>query len=432
MKITIFGTGYVGLVTAACLAKFGNEVLCIDTNKTIINGLNKGRVPFYEPHLEKLIKANAAKKNISFSSSISKGIEFSSIFFVCIGTPQKSNGSSDTSSISKLADEIIKYANEAKDIFIKSTVPVGFCNDFCNELNNRSNYKNTVSSNPEFLREGSAVKDFLKPDRVIVGTKDKRLQRLATKIYSKIPSKKIIFMNSQSSELSKYAANSFLATKISFINEIAKVARSSGADIRDVQNGIGSDNRIGKAFLYSGLGYGGSCFPKDINSLIYQASSKNIDLSILSAVRKVNDHQLTSFKKKILNYYQNQTLDKVITIWGMAFKPNTSDIRESRGLELARYLSSRFKEIRIFDPLASKNAKEALTILGCNNIRVCNLKYSSIANSSGLIVAVEDLFYSDFEFAKFKKLIKNAVIFDGRNIFNKENLELNEIQYLSF
>lgn len=431
MKISIFGSGYVGLVTAACFAEAGHKVLCIDINREIVENLSRGNIHFYEPDLTNILDSALKKQNISFSTDQELGFEFSDALFICIGTPQNQDGSSNMSFINSLIDEFGKNKNATKHIFMKSTVPVGTCNLFQERLN-QNNPNFTVSSNPEFLREGNAVHDFFNPDRIIIGTNSDNVKKISSKIYKKLNlEKKLMFMNPASSELTKYASNCFLATKISFINEVSNFAKLSGAEIHDVQLGVGSDPRIGDAFLNSGLGFGGSCFPKDMQSFVHQSKSLGLKSRIISSALKTNAEQLENFVEIIKLSSDKDHANQSITIWGTSFKPDTSDIRESRGIEVITRLSNFYREIKIYDPLAGENTKHELLKRGISNFNIYSTKYESIKDSFGLIIAVEDKAYLNSDLTTIHSLLKKSVIYDGRKLFSKHICESVGIQYIS-
>lgn len=435
MKITIFGTGYVGLVSAACFAETGNNVLCVDINKRIISNLKKGKINFFEPGLENLIKSNIKRNRIKFSTSVNKGINESDIFFICVGTPEAEDGSSDISAILTLAKDIQKKSQERKFVFIKSTVPVGTSKKFEDIINESHNDSfHLVASNPEFLKEGDAVNDFMKPNRIIVGSSSQAINKIALKLYRPFIKKRsqLLFMDQKSSEITKYASNSFLATKISFINELSQLATVYGANIHSISEGMGMDERIGKYFLNAGLGYGGSCFPKDINSLIFQGTQKSINLKLLKATKKVNDETVDKFIKRILKFYGSKHNKNVITVWGQSFKAKTTDIRESRGLIVAENLSKYFDKVVIYDPMSSESAKSFLSQKGVKNIRVSKNIYNSAKGSNGIVICTEWDEFKKINLIKISRMLEDRVIFDGRHVLkDMESIaKENNIQYI--
>ncbi len=433
MKIGIIGSGYVGLVTGACFASAGLDVTIHDKDNSKINKLNKGKVPFFEPGLEDLVTTGIQRKNLRFTSSFKNLLKVSSIIFVCVGTPQRKNGSPNLSFIDNVLEEICIFYENAKDksdkiVFIKSTVPPNTTNRFNRKLEIRGIYNVLCASNPEFLREGSAVFDFFSPDRIIVGSEDKRVRRSALDLYLKITKKKnIIFTSPQSSELIKYASNAFLATKISFINELSRLADSIDADISEVSRGVGHDKRIGNSFLNAGIGYGGSCFPKDSLALSYVYKKNNLDAKLIDAVIQINHTQKEFFLNKIFSVFKkNQLAEMEILLWGTAFKPNTDDIRESVGIKIAKHLSKLVKKINIYEPVALKNSKLALANL--SNISFITEPTRNIAKNNFLVICTE---YNEFNTVSLEKLrlLKEKVIFDGRNILSRDKVLASDIKY---
>jgi len=435
MKISIIGTGYVGLVTGTCLADLGNNVICLDINEQIIEDLTKGKIPFYEPGLEDLIKTNLDRGNISFTSSYEDAISFAETIFICVGTPEDDQGSAD---LSFIQDAVIKISDYLKDkdrhltIFLKSTVPSGTCSslqDKFDELLENSQSKVVVASNPEFLKEGSAVADFMKPDRIIVGTDDINVSELAKRLYRPVnwKSNRLKIVSIEAAELIKYSANAFLATKISFINEIAKLCDAVGADISEVRKGVGLDPRIGNHFLYSGLGFGGSCFPKDVKALIKTFTKNNIDTKILKAVLDVNDNQIDYFINKIHSVYTPKELkQKTLCVWGLSFKPETDDIRESLSLKLINSISGEVKHINAYDPVAMTRAKDSLSNI--DNITFSRDSTEALQGADALVITTEwrEFWNPDLESLE---VLKDKIIFDGRNILDKKLLEENKFSY---
>ena len=432
MNITVIGTGYVGLVSGVCLADIGHNVICLDTNKKVIEKLNRGKVPYYEPLLSGMIKKNIKKAKLTFSTSYKNSTKDVNIFFICVGTPENKDGSSNLDYVFSVAKSLASNISSDSVIFVKSTVPVG-TNELIQEQINKykkEGIKIEVASNPEFLKEGDAVNDFMQPDRIIIGTSDKDIEQLAHKIYKPLISKvsSLMTMPIKAAELTKYAANSFLATKISFINEISLLSERLGIDIDDIKDGIGSDPRIGDRFLNAGLGFGGSCFPKDVSSLINMYKKNKLDSYLLSSVKNVNLNQKNNFLKKIKTHFKNSNFkDKSFMIWGLSFKPETDDIRESVGIKLAKDLSKQVKKLYLYDPIAMENAKKELSKL--TNIEFIKNEYSKIKDCDALILCTEWKQFTNPDFKILKKL-KGRVIFDGRNCLNKDTFIKNNIKYI--
>lgn len=429
MNITIIGSGYVGLVSAACFAELGHSVTCLDIDKKKISRLKNTSIPIYEPDLKYLIKKNLSKSKLQFTSSYRIGCK-NNIFVLCVDTPGKKNGSPNLENITLAVKSIINHAEGDILIITKSTVPLGTNQklaEYCKKLNKDFNVD--ICSNPEFLREGSAVKDFLNPDRIIIGTNSIKSLNTLKKIYAPIrnSAKKIISMSIESAELTKYAANSFLATKISFINEIAKIAELSNASINEVKHGLSSDPRIGGKFLNAGIGFGGSCFPKDLKALVHIQKKLNFKQSIISETLAVNDAQVDFFMNKIFSIYSKaELINKVVAIWGLAFKPNTDDTREAPGINLTSQVSKYVKNIKAYDPKAMHQAKKALKKY--KNISYVKNKNDALKNSDFLIVCTE---WDEFMNPSLSSLncLADRRIFDGRNILNSQYLESNKFFY---
>lgn len=434
MNISIFGCGYVGLVTGACFADLGNNVSCYDVDKKKISSLNRGIVPFHEPGLDQLISKNAQNKKISFSSDIKDCINFSSVLFICVGTPQKNNGEPNLSYINDCISTILEHSkqneDEIKHIFIKSTVPPGTIKRLQKMIKDRNLQRYfSVSSNPEFLKEGSAINDFLKPDRVVIGSNDGEAIRFSRVLYRPIvwKSDRMLVVSPESSETIKYASNAFLAMKISFINEIAKLSDAIGADINEIRRGVGLDERINPNFLYAGIGYGGSCFPKDVQGLTYAFKSNNLSENLISATIKVNNLQIQYFLNKIFSTYsKNDLKSKTFAVWGQSFKPNTDDIRESVGIKLVHYLAPYVKKLKVFEPIAIKNTKLAHKDIA--NITFSKSAGSAIDGSHALIICTEYREFWNFDLQILAKL-HDLNIFDGRNILDKKSVQEMGINY---
>ncbi len=428
MKITVVGTGYVGLVTGTCLAETGNHVCCVDIDDRKVNKLKNGQITIYEPGLEKLFERNLKEDRLSFTTSLKEGIEEASIIFLALPTPPGEDGSADLQYVLGVADQIGKILTTYKIIVDKSTVPVGTAEKVHAAI--AKNFKGDfdVVSNPEFLREGVAVEDFMKPDRIVLGTTSERAQKLMNELYGPYvrQGNPIVFMDERSAELTKYAANAFLATKISFMNEIAQLCERLGADVDMVRRGIGSDERIGKRFLFPGIGYGGSCFPKDVKALVYSAKEVSYNFEILNAVTKVNERQKLHLINRIKSYYKNVS-GKHFALWGLAFKPNTDDIREAPALEMIDALLKEGATITAFDPEAMDNVKN---ILG-NKIKFVETQYECLENADALIIATEWNEFRTPDFDKILSLLKKPVVFDGRNVFDVQVMEKKGFHYES-
>lgn len=415
MKIAVVGTGYVGLVTGTCFAETGNDVVCVDIDKTKVEKLSKGQITIYEPGLEKLFLRNLREERLSFTTSLKDGIRDAVIVFLALPTPQGEDGSADLKYVLGVAEDLGKVLNGYKIIVDKSTVPVGTAEKVKKAIGKNYNGEFDVASNPEFLREGVAVDDFMKPDRVVIGTGSERSRKLLNDLYSPFvrQGNPIIFMDERSAELTKYAANSFLATKISFMNEIAQLCERMGADVDMVRKGLGGDDRIGKRFLFPGIGYGGSCFPKDVKALSKSSKEAGYEFRILEAVMKVNDSQKLHLLPKIKAYFNNNITGKKFALWGLAFKPNTDDIREAPALYMIDALLKEGATVHAFDPEAMPNTKQ---LLG-DKIFYGENQYECLEGADALIISTE---WNEFRTPNFLKIVtalKQKAIFDGRNLF---------------
>jgi UDPglucose 6-dehydrogenase len=429
MNICIVGTGYVGLVTAACFAEMGNNVCCIDVNPDIIDALQQGRIHIYEPGLEPLVSRNTAEGRLKFSTDLSKGLEDALFIINSVGTPPLSDGSCDLTSVRQVAEQIGQCIADYKIVINKSTVPVGTADMVRNiiqkELDERQlSVEFDVVSNPEFLKEGDAVNDFMKPDRVVVGTDNVRTAKLLETLYAPFARSrdKLIVMGIRSAEMTKYAANCMLATKISFMNEVANICEKVGADVKDVRMGIGSDRRIGYHFIYPGVGYGGSCFPKDVKALIHTAREHGYDPDLVASVDAVNNRQKSILANKIAAYFSEQggVGDKTLAMWGLAFKANTDDIRESAAIETINALTAKGMKIRSFDPKANSNAR---TELASNPlVEVVDDQYEILEQADALAVLTDWNQFRNPDFNKVKKQLKAPIIFDGRNLYSSSFL----------
>ena len=420
MNIAVVGTGYVGLVTGTCFAETGNNVICVDINKEKVKTMQSGVIPIYEPHLDGLFQRNTKSKRLSFTTNLKEAVDKSVVIFLALPTPPDEDGSADLSHILAAANDIGRLIKEYKVVINKSTVPVGTA-----ELVKKAIAKNCKSdfdvvSNPEFLREGFAVDDFMKPDRVVVGTSSERAMKVMEDLYKPFvrQGNPILFMDEKSSELTKYAANSFLATKISFMNEIANLCEKVGADVDKVRMGIGSDDRIGKRFLFAGIGYGGSCFPKDVQALAKSSDDNKYDFKILKSVMGVNKRQRELFLSKIKKQIKSLK-GKKIAVWGLAFKPDTDDIREAPALFLINALLKAGAKVFAYDPEAMNNVKKELG----EKINFGNDHYEVLKGADALVICTEWSVFRTPDFDKMKILMKGKVIFDGRNLYSKEQMK---------
>jgi len=415
MKIAVIGTGYVGLVTGTCFAETGNTVICVDIDEQKINKLSRGEMTIYEPGLEKLLRRNLREGRLKFTTDLADSVNESVLILLALPTPPGEDGSADLSAILKVANDLGKIIKEYKVIIDKSTVPVGTAEKVRKAIATNCKCEFDVVSNPEFLREGLAVEDFMKPDRVIIGTSSDKAKKILSDLYAPFvrQGNPLVFMDERSAELTKYAANSFLATKISFMNEIAILCERLGADVDMVRRGLGSDDRIGKRFLFPGIGYGGSCFPKDVKALVQSASEVDYSFNILKAVMQVNEKQKVYFLPRIKKHFNNDLKNKKITLWGLAFKPNTDDIREAPALAIIDELLKEGALVTAFDPEAMANVKKMLG----DKIIFADSQYDAIKDCDALIIATEWNEFRTPDFDRMVSLMKNKVIFDGRNVY---------------
>jgi UDPglucose 6-dehydrogenase len=430
MNIAIIGTGYVGLVSGTCFAETGNNVVCIDINEEKINKLRQGETPIYEPGLEVLLQRNIKEKRISFTTSLAEGIKEAQIIFLALPTPPGKDGAADLQYVLGVAKDLSKIITSYKVIVNKSTVPVGTAEKTAAVI--RENLDPSlfdVVSNPEFLREGVAVEDFLKPDRVVIGTSSDKAKKLMDELYQPFvrQGNPIYYMDERSSEMTKYAANSYLAMRISFMNEMANLCEKAGANVDWVRMGMGSDNRIGKRFLFPGVGYGGSCFPKDVQALARTAKEHDYDFQIVKSVMEVNDRQKLILGNKIKKHYDNNLSGKTFAVWGLAFKPETDDIREAPALYLIDTLLDAGAAVQVFDPEAMPNVK---AIYG-NKIHFAENQYDTLQNADALVIVTEWSEFRNPDFNKIKEALKEPVIFDGRNVYTLEKMEELGFQYQS-
>jgi len=425
MKITVVGSGYVGLVTGACFAETGVTVACVDVDSEKIRRLNNGSVPIFEPGLEPMIKRNIEKGRLHFTTAIKEAIDGSEVIFIAVGTPPGENGSADLNHVLAVARDIGANLDHYVVVVTKSTVPVGTSgkirDEIQKELNNRgSDIAFDVASNPEFLKEGAAMEDFLKPERIVVGVDNERTGEIIKRLYMPfvLNNHPVLFMDIASAELTKYAANAMLATRISFINEMANLCEILGADINQVRRGIGSDSRIGSKFIYAGAGYGGSCFPKDVKAIIRTAEENGYELKVIKAVEKANEYQRTVIFRKIVDHFKGDVSNRMIGIWGLSFKPKTDDIRESSSIFLIRMLLDNNFRIKVYDPVAMNETRK----LFGNSISYSDDQYDAITGTDAMAIMTE---WSEFQLPDFEKmgtLMKSRTIFDGRNIYNPDEL----------
>jgi UDPglucose 6-dehydrogenase len=421
MKIAVVGTGYVGLVTGTCFAETGNNVTCVDIDANKVNKLSNGEITIYEPGLEKLFLRNLKEDRLHFTTDLAAGIKDAAIIFLALPTPPGEDGSADLKYVLGVAGDLGRILTDYKVIVDKSTVPVGTAQKVHDAMAKNCKCEFDVVSNPEFLREGVAVEDFMKPDRVVIGTRSERAKKLMNDLYAPFvrQGNPVIFMDERSAELTKYAANSFLATKISFMNEIAKLCELLGADVDMVRRGIGSDDRIGKRFLFPGIGYGGSCFPKDVQALVKSSNEVKYDFQILNAVMRVNESQKLHLIPGIKRYFKNDLNGKRFALWGLAFKPNTDDTREAPALYMIDELTKAGASICAFDPEGMNNVKKQIG----DKIEYADNQYDTLKDADALIIATEWNEFRTPDFAKIGETLKNKAIFDGRNLFDLSAIE---------
>ncbi|MBX7181743.1 MAG: UDP-glucose/GDP-mannose dehydrogenase family protein [Bacteroidia bacterium] len=425
MEIAVIGTGYVGLVTGTCFSETGNNVTCVDINEEKVKMLREGKLPIYEPHLDIFFERNTQAGRLRFTTSLEEALKTARVVFLALPTPPGEDGSADLSYVLAVADSIGKIIKDYKVIVNKSTVPVGTADKVRAAISKNTTQEFDVVSNPEFLREGFAVDDFMKPDRVVIGSSSEKARKTMEELYKPFvrQGNPIYFMDERSSELTKYAANAFLATKITFMNEIANLCEKLGADVDKVRIGIGSDARIGKRFLFPGIGYGGSCFPKDVMALIHSSDSVGYDFKILDAVTEVNEAQKHSLIPKILNHYGGSVKGKKFALWGLAFKPDTDDIREAPAFYMIDDLLREGATVVAYDPEAMANSQK---VLG-DKIGFAKDQYAAIEGADALIIATEWALFRTPQFEKLQEKIKDKVIFDGRNLY-----EVAQMQELGF
>jgi UDPglucose 6-dehydrogenase len=428
MKLAVVGTGYVGLVAGACLAETGNDVVCVDKDAAKVRTLRKGRMPIYEPGLEELVRRNVAEKRLSFTTQLPRAVRASSVIFIAVGTPQGDDGAADLQHVLAVAREIAQAMNGFKVIVDKSTVPVGTAQKVREIVRRETTHPFSVVSNPEFLKQGAAVDDFLKPDRVVIGTEDEKGGEIMRQLYAPFTrtGAPIMVMDTASAELCKYAANALLATKISFMNEVANVCELFGADVDQVRRAVGSDRRIGPSFLFPGVGYGGSCFPKDVKAIVKFAGDKGYQFEILKAVERVNHRQKSLLAARMEQHFGSLG-GRTIAVWGLAFKPRTDDMREAPAIVLIERLLAAGATVQAFDPAAMPVAKR----LFGSGVTFVPRSYAALDGADALAVVTEWNEFREPDFAKMRKLMKSPIVFDGRNIYSRELMRANGFTYYS-
>lgn len=429
MKITVIGTGYVGLVTGTCLAETGNQVLCVDIDEEKIKKLKSGIIPIYEPHLDVIFERNQKQGRLKFTTSLQEGVDHGEVIFLALPTPPKEDGSADLKYVLEVSEQIAHLMKSYKIIVSKSTVPVGTVEKITNLIKEITRVPFDVVSNPEFLREGFAVDDFMKPDRVVIGTSSEKAAQIMKDLYKPFvrQGNPILIMDEKSAELTKYAANAFLATKITFMNEIANYCEKVGANVDNVRIGIGLDERIGKRFLFPGVGYGGSCFPKDVKALIQSGQEQNIRFKILEAVDEVNNRQKQVLLDKIEAFFQGNIQGRKFAVWGLSFKPDTDDIREAPSLVIIKSLIERGANVSAYDPEAMNNVRKELGDI----IHYAQDMYEALEGSDALIIVTEWNVFRTPDLDKVKSLLKQPVIFDGRNVFDWNDMQGKGFYYFS-
>jgi UDPglucose 6-dehydrogenase len=421
VKIAVIGTGYVGLVTSTCLAESGNDVVGIDKDARKIDTLEVGRLPIYEPGLLELVQRNRREGRLSFTTDLAAGVAAAQIVFIAVGTPQRADGAADLSNLWAVADGLAGAINTPKPIVIKSTVPVGTNRALAERLQGQTGHPVDVASNPEFLKEGAAVDDFMKPDRVVVGVRRPEVAEALHELYSPFlrTERPFLVMSPESAEMTKYVANAMLATKISFINEMANLCERVGADINDVRRGIGHDARIGFQFLFPGAGYGGSCFPKDVNALIHMSRALDAPVHLMESVDRVNEAQKLVLPRKIRAHYGSGLRERTLAVWGLAFKPRTDDIREAPALKLLDALLAEGVQLRVHDPEALRNVRE----LYGERLAYCDRPYGALEGADGLAIVTEWQEFRHPDFELMRRLMAEPVIFDGRNLYEPKTVQ---------
>ncbi|MGE0393383.1 MAG: UDP-glucose/GDP-mannose dehydrogenase family protein [Vicinamibacterales bacterium] len=428
MRIAVVGTGYVGLVAGACFAESGNDVVCVDTDAAKLKMLREGRMPIYEPGLEELVRRGVAEKRLTFTPALAKAVRDSQVIFIAVGTPQGEDGSADLQHVMKVAEDIAAAMDGYKVIVDKSTVPVGTAAQVSAAIRKKTAHPFSVVSNPEFLKQGAAVEDFLKPDRVVIGVEDDRGRDVMLELYAPYTrtGAPMLVMDWASAELAKYAANAMLAVRISFMNEVANVCERVGADVDQVRRAIGSDRRIGNAFLFPGIGYGGSCFPKDVKAMLKFAGDKDYDFRILQAVEAVNQYQKTVLFEKMAAHFGNLK-GKVVAVWGLAFKPRTDDMREAPAVPLVEALLAAGAKVRVYDPEAMEQGRR---IFG-DRVTYAKNPYDAVKNADALALVTEWNEFRRPDFERIQKAMRTPVVFDGRNIFTPGQMRAAGFTYYS-
>jgi len=421
MHIAVVGSGYVGLVAATCLSEMGNDVICVDNNRKKIDNLNRGIIPIYEPGLSPMIERNTLENRLTFTTDIEQAVKKSFIIFIAVGTPPDEDGSADLKHVLAVASDIAKYMDGPRIVVNKSTVPVGTADLVREKIHEITEFDVHIVSNPEFLKEGSALDDFMKPDRVVIGTDSAEVAQVMMELYSSFvrTNNPVLVMSNRSAEMTKYVANSLLATRISFMNEIANMCDLVGADVHDIRIGIGSDRRIGTSFLFPGAGFGGSCFPKDIRALQKTALENGVELRVLKAVTEVNQDQKKLLVRKISRHFGDDLNAVKIGVWGISFKPNTDDIREAPALAVINGLLERGATVSVYDPQAMKNASD---ILG-DSVRYASSVYDAVSGADAMVLVTEWTEFREPDFPRMAEIMRTPVIFDGRNVFNPAKLE---------
>ncbi len=427
MNICVIGAGYVGLVTGTCFAEMGNDVVCVDVDEKKVEQLKRGRSPIYEPGLQELIRRNMRENRLMFVTNTAKAVRNASIIFIAVGTPPLNNGGADLSHVFSVVNEVTDAMNEYKVIVIKSTVPVGTADKVRDRIKSKTSEKFDVVSNPEFLKEGAALDDFMRPDRVVIGTTNARVTAIMKELYRPVlrTGRPILVMDNRSAELTKYAANAMLATRISFINEIANLCEHLGANVNSVREGIGSDQRIGFSFLFPGVGYGGSCFPKDVKALASAAKECGYRMKILEAVDELNTKQKSALVPKIRKHFRDRLKGKTIAIWGLAFKPRTDDMREAPSIAIINELLSEGVNLQVHDPVATKEARR---VFG-RKVKYCEKPYDALKGAHALVLVTEWAEFRNPDFKRMKQLMRGTAVFDGRNIYTPKIMKEMGFEY---
>jgi UDPglucose 6-dehydrogenase len=429
MQICVVGIGYVGLVTSTCLAEAGNNVVCVDNDNGKITDLKNGIIPIYEPGLTEMVKHNEKLGRLKFTTDLKYGLDNSLIIFIAVGTPSSPDGSSDTSAVFSVVNSIAENISDYRIIATKSTVPVGTCQKVTDIMKSKTHVEFDYVSNPEFLKEGAAVEDFMSPDRIIIGTNNPPVRAIMQQLYSPFmrKSSRILFMDPVSAEMTKYAANTMLATRISFMNELSVLCEKLGADIELVRRGLGSDSRIGSAFLFPGVGYGGACFPKDIRALVHTGAEHGVEMTIGKAVQQVNINQQKRFAERIINYFRGSEYQTKLSVWGLAFKARTDDVRESPAIFCIKKFLDYDMKVMAYDPEASSSAMEALD----HKIETVQNGYDALDGADALVIFTDWQEFRNPDFAVITKKLNKPVIFDGRNLYNPDIVKKAGIEYHS-